>query len=163
MIVTILFQLFTKFWTNASGAIWWPNLEPIQVVPMKSWKIYSRYGVNTLGPLCLWQCFFKQFLKQSKGFVTFETLITILTIENLNSCNSCDVFFYLQSVFSINIDANFTKMWQLIFVHVFSFKMHFAFCVRRNVWWPNFFWSRILQWVIFNSFIWPADTWEQWG
>ena len=24
---------------------------------MKSWKIYSRYGVNTLGPLCLWQCF----------------------------------------------------------------------------------------------------------
>ena len=92
----------TKFWSNASGAIWWPNfelmqvapfgdqiwneckwrdlvtklrtyssgaicspnLQPIQVVPLKSilnyssWKIYSRYGVNTLGPLCLWQCFF---------------------------------------------------------------------------------------------------------
>ena len=53
----------TKFWTNSSGAIWWPNLQPIQVVPLKStlnytkWKIYSRYGVNTLGPLCLWQCF----------------------------------------------------------------------------------------------------------
>ena len=22
-----------------------------------SWKIYLNYGVNTLGPLCLWQCF----------------------------------------------------------------------------------------------------------
>ena len=49
--------MVTKFWMNASSAIWWPNLEPIQVVPMKSWKNYSRYGVNTLGPLCLWQCF----------------------------------------------------------------------------------------------------------
>ena len=32
----------------------------IQVVPLKSIlnysTIYSRYGVNTLGPLCLWQC-----------------------------------------------------------------------------------------------------------
>ena len=50
------------FETNASGAIWWPTLQPFQVVPLKSilnystWKIYSKYGVNTLGPLCLWQC-----------------------------------------------------------------------------------------------------------
>ena len=44
----------TKFGINASGAIWWPNFEIIQVVPLKSifnysswkWKINSR--VNTL-------------------------------------------------------------------------------------------------------------------
>ena len=53
----------TKFGSNSNGAIWWPNLQLIQVVPLKSilnyssWKIYSKYGVNTLGPLCLWQCF----------------------------------------------------------------------------------------------------------
>ena len=66
----------TKFWTIGSGAIWWPNFELIQValsggqicnqfkkchlkliLNYSSWKIYLRYGVNTLGPLCLWQCF----------------------------------------------------------------------------------------------------------
>ena len=53
----------TKFKTNSRYAIWWRNLRPIEVVPLKSilnyssLKIYSRYGVNTLGPLCLWQCF----------------------------------------------------------------------------------------------------------
>ena len=52
-----------NFGTNASGAIWWPNLQPIQEVSLKSisnyssWEIYSSYGLNTLGPLCLWQCF----------------------------------------------------------------------------------------------------------
>ena len=57
----------TKFGSNSNGAIWWPNLQPIQVVPLKSilnyssWKIYSKYGVNTLGPLCLWQCFLMWF------------------------------------------------------------------------------------------------------
>ena len=56
-------DLVTKFRTNSSGAIWWPNLQLIQVVPLKSilsyssWKIYSSYEINTLGPLCLWQCF----------------------------------------------------------------------------------------------------------
>ena len=30
----------------------------ISKVDMKiSWRDYSRYGVNALGPLCLWQCF----------------------------------------------------------------------------------------------------------
>ena len=30
----------------------------ISKVEMKtSWRDYSRYGVYTLGPLCLWQCF----------------------------------------------------------------------------------------------------------
>ena len=52
----------TKFRTNSRCAISWRNLQPIEVVPLKSilnyssLKIYSRYGVNTLGPLCLWQC-----------------------------------------------------------------------------------------------------------
>ena len=27
------------------------------ILNYSSWKIYFRYGVNTLGPLCLWQCF----------------------------------------------------------------------------------------------------------
>ena len=53
-----------KLATNASGAIWWPNLQPIQEVSLKpisncsSWEIYSSCEINTLGPLCLWQCFF---------------------------------------------------------------------------------------------------------
>ena len=44
-----------------------PNLQPIQVVPLKSilnyssCKIYSCYGLNTLGPLCLWQWFMVNF------------------------------------------------------------------------------------------------------
>ena len=48
---------FAKFVINASV------LQPIQVAQLKSilyyssWKIYSSYGLNTLGPLCLWQCF----------------------------------------------------------------------------------------------------------
>ena len=47
--------LVTSFLINASGATWWPNL---QIMKMKtSCRDYSRYGVNTLGPLCLWQCF----------------------------------------------------------------------------------------------------------
>ena len=52
-----------KLATNASGAIWCTNLQPIQEVSLKSisnyssWEIYSSYGLNTLGLLCLWQCF----------------------------------------------------------------------------------------------------------
>ena len=40
-----------KLATNASGAIWWPNLQPIQEVSLKSisnyssWEIYSSYGL----------------------------------------------------------------------------------------------------------------------
>ena len=44
--------MVTKFRTNSRCAIWWRNLQPIEVVPLKSilnysnWKIYSRYGVR---------------------------------------------------------------------------------------------------------------------
>ena len=41
-------QIALQFGTNASGATWWSNFELIQVEPCKR--------VNTLGPLCLWQC-----------------------------------------------------------------------------------------------------------
>ena len=57
-----------KFVINSSGAIWWSNLQPIQEVSLKSisnysrWEIYSSCEINTLGPLCLWQCFLQQIL-----------------------------------------------------------------------------------------------------
>ena len=55
-----------KLATNASDAIWLPNLQTIQVSlksfsTYSSWEIYSRFGLNTLGPLCLWQCFEEKF------------------------------------------------------------------------------------------------------
>ena len=45
-----------KFATNASGAIWWPNLELMQVAFYLAGEITQVKRVNTLGPLCLWQC-----------------------------------------------------------------------------------------------------------
>ena len=65
-------HLVAKFITNASDASCWPNFQPMQVAPPgakigtntseATFKlIYVRknnlsYRVNTLGPLCLWQC-----------------------------------------------------------------------------------------------------------
>ena len=49
-----------KLATVACGAIWWPNLQEVSLKSISnyySWEIYSSYGLNTLGPLCLWQCF----------------------------------------------------------------------------------------------------------
>ena len=51
-----------KFVIIISCAICWPNLQPIQVILQisilnySSWKINSSYGLNSLGPLCPWQC-----------------------------------------------------------------------------------------------------------
>ena len=39
----------TKFGSNASGAIWWPNLQPIQVVPLKSISNYSFFYLLQIG------------------------------------------------------------------------------------------------------------------
>ena len=76
-------HVVAKIGTNKNDATWWPKLELMQVkteretlpeaqrtqgidsvslviskVEIKtSCRDYSRYGVNTLGPLCLWQCF----------------------------------------------------------------------------------------------------------
>ena len=42
------------------------KLQPIEEVSLKSisnyssWEIYSSYGLNTLGPLCLWHCLASQ-------------------------------------------------------------------------------------------------------
>ena len=35
----------TKFGSNSNGAIWWPNLQPIQVVPLKSILNYSSWNI----------------------------------------------------------------------------------------------------------------------
>ena len=46
-----------KFVINACGAMWWPNLQPIKVVPLKSisnysnWKICSRQDAGRRGDL----------------------------------------------------------------------------------------------------------------
>ena len=50
-----------KIATNASGAIWWPNLELMQVAG--AGEITQVKRVNTLGPLCLWQCFFQSYIQ----------------------------------------------------------------------------------------------------
>ena len=65
-------HLVAKFITNASDANCWPNFQPMQVAPpgakigtntseatfklISVRKNDSSYRVNTLGPLCLWQC-----------------------------------------------------------------------------------------------------------
>ena len=54
-------HLVAKFGTNASGAIWWPNLELMQVAG--AGEITQVKRVNTLGPLCLWQCFFQSYIQ----------------------------------------------------------------------------------------------------
>ena len=59
-----------KFATNASGTIWWTILQLCELRHLVvkfvtnasgilfSWRDNSSFRVNTLGPLCLWQCFF---------------------------------------------------------------------------------------------------------
>ena len=56
-----------KFATNASGAIWWPNLQLMQVAPYGGQICYkckcqvqSKLRSQFLGPLYLWQCFLFQ-------------------------------------------------------------------------------------------------------
>ena len=91
----------TKFGNISSGAIWWPNLQPIQVVPLKSilnyssWKINSRYGVNTLGPLCLWQCFLVRsyllitLIKCFKGEKSLGSLCSVVNSLIVNIFDNC--------------------------------------------------------------------------
>ena len=43
------------FATNTSGAIWWPNLQLMLVVPYCC-QVKSKLRSQFLGPLCLWQC-----------------------------------------------------------------------------------------------------------
>ena len=77
--------LVAKFITNASDANCWPNFQPMQVAPpgakigtntseatfklISVRKNDSSYRVNTLGPLCLWQCFSEclDMLDQNEG------------------------------------------------------------------------------------------------
>ena len=61
-------QILNRFATNQKLHIWIKykldfkkycksdhQMAPVALVP--SWRDNSSYGVNTLGPLCLWQCF----------------------------------------------------------------------------------------------------------
>ena len=54
--------------SDSSDAIWWPTMQLMQVVPSDGQQIISNYFQSenlfkfkryTLGPLCLWQCFFR--------------------------------------------------------------------------------------------------------
>ena len=58
--------MFAKFETNSGGITWWSKFELIQVLKwiqiQYSWKDNSSYKLYTLGPLCLWQCFFENLL-----------------------------------------------------------------------------------------------------
>ena len=72
--------MLAKFGTNSGGITWWSNFELIQVEPhtfgqiwtntsgiLFSWRDNSSYRLYTLGLLCLWQCFFVQFLSEECG------------------------------------------------------------------------------------------------
>ena len=61
-------HLVVKLVTNESSTTCWPKLEPMKSL---TWLFLSTefsffsagnssYGLNTLGPLCLWQCFFSK-------------------------------------------------------------------------------------------------------
>ena len=43
------------------------------------------YGLNTLGPLCLWQCFFKLNVMFKFGFATQEAVHSTLLVFSLLS------------------------------------------------------------------------------
>ena len=68
-------QIALQFWTNTIGVTWWSNFELIQVENIQlarfgtnasdilfNWRDNSNYRVNTLGPLCLWQCLKVRFI-----------------------------------------------------------------------------------------------------
>ena len=70
-----------KFGTNSVDITWWSNFELIRVNHIQlakfgtkesgilfSWRDNSSYRLYTLGPLCLWQCFFK-----ISGFMVVNT------------------------------------------------------------------------------------------
>ena len=65
-------HLVAKFGTNASCALWWPNLELMQVEPPLAGEITQVLdAIYTLGPLCLWQCFAKKLLLFAKKSTFF--------------------------------------------------------------------------------------------
>ena len=81
-------HLSAKFVTKVIGAMWWPNLEVMQVAPsallhymlakfltnacgiLFSWRDNSSFRCYTLGLLCLWQCFIEH-LQADKRDGTF--------------------------------------------------------------------------------------------
>ena len=64
-----------------SGAIWWPNLQSIQVLLNYSiWNIYSSYGLNTLGLLCLWQFFRYVGISDPKAFLSSASFCSITLV-----------------------------------------------------------------------------------
>ena len=107
------------------GTTWWPNLRPMQVSPSGSaWdqfriflaeKDFSSCGLNTMGPLCLWEC-----LTYLKIFVNFQQKKLVLE-DNVDNFWQCfDNFYNLLTLLSTldNFDFHFTiltifyKVWQ---------------------------------------------------
>ena len=42
-------DLVTKFWTDASGAIWWPNLKLMQICNQGKWRhLVGKFGTNAV-------------------------------------------------------------------------------------------------------------------
>ena len=99
-------------WTNAHNATWWPKLELIQVTSPggQIWNQYKwrhlqidfcqkndlGYRVNTLGPLCLWQCFLCIILFQRKWkwlciiFFVHYIISKKVKVTVLNGCLFCN-------------------------------------------------------------------------
>ena len=67
-----------QFATNTSGASWWPNSQPIQMVPpnLQLMQVVpcgcqSKSRSKFLGPLCLWQCLDQGFTLHTSVFYLF--------------------------------------------------------------------------------------------
>ena len=117
-----------KFATNASSAIWWTNLQPTQAAPPGSdWdqfesileeKYFLSYILNTLGPLCLWQCFVV--------ILYFCIFVVVVFDVFLDSCTySCiSIFFLCFCVFVLDSTVFCIYVLQYLCIVVFLY-----FCV----------------------------------
>ena len=65
-------------------------------------KNHSSYGLNTLGPLCLWQCFFNFFL-------TFSQLF------NLSGGIPCISSYFGHQVALFELLANVATSWHYLY------------------------------------------------
>ena len=67
-----------------------------------SWKIYSSYGLNTLGPLYLWKCFYMYIF-------LFQALLDFLNFLYIFfSCTNLAWFFWLQIWFVSHFAPDWT-------------------------------------------------------
>ena len=141
--------------TFFSGAIWWPNLELMQMAFYLAGEITQVKRVNTLGPLCLWQCLMTIF---DDNF-WWQLLMTFLTIfDNLTIWQFWQfltIWTYFWKTFKIcRILSDFRKVFRFFE----SFQIFWKF-LWPETWhlrhWLHFWQLRTTIWTIT---LWPLNT-----